>query len=72
MAKSADISTKKLISLAPNNWVRWVTKISDVVAGEILNSEFQWIGRESDVLIRVASVEYGESPVFSNASFSRS
>jgi predicted transposase YdaD len=31
-----------------------------VVAGEIINSEFQWISRESDVLIRVESKEYGK------------
>ncbi|MFN6153240.1 Rpn family recombination-promoting nuclease/putative transposase [Anabaena sp. AL09] len=60
MAKPADVSTKRLISLAPNNWVKWVTQIPDVVAGEILNSEFQWISRESDVLIRVESKEYGK------------
>jgi predicted transposase YdaD len=60
MAKPADISTKKLISLAPDNWVRWVTQIPDIVVGEILNSEFQWISRESDVLIRVESQQYGE------------
>lgn len=41
MSKSADISTKKLISLAPNNWVRWVTQIPGIVAQEILNSDFQ-------------------------------
>ncbi len=52
MAKPADVSTKRLISLAPNNWVKWVTQIPDLVAKEILNSEFQWISRESDVLIR--------------------
>ena len=60
MAKPADVSTKRLISLAPNNWVKWVTQIPDVVAVEILNSEFQWISRESDVLIRAESKEYGE------------
>ncbi|MBD2523192.1 Rpn family recombination-promoting nuclease/putative transposase [Nostoc sp. FACHB-133] len=60
MTKPADVSTKKLISLAPNNWVRWVTQIPDIVAGEILNSEFQWISRESDVLIRVSSPQYGD------------
>ncbi len=60
MSKPADVSTKRLISLAPNNWVKWVTQIPDVVAGEILNSEFQWISRESDVLIRVESKEYGK------------
>ncbi len=60
MAKAADISTKRLISLAPENWVKWVTQIPDIVSGEILNSEFQWISRESDVLVRVRSPQYGE------------
>lgn len=40
--------------------MRWVTQIPDIVAGEILNSEFQWISRESDVLIRVSSPQHGE------------
>lgn len=60
MAKSADISTKKLISLAPENWVKWVTQIPDIVSGEVINSEFQWISRESDVLVKAASPQYGE------------
>ncbi|MEH2453584.1 Rpn family recombination-promoting nuclease/putative transposase [Nostoc sp.] len=60
MAKAADVSTKKLISLAPDNWVRWVRQIPNLVAGEILTSEFQWISRESDVLIRVTSPQHGE------------
>ena len=60
MVKKADISTKKLISLAPENWVKWVTQIPDITTGEILNSEFQWISRESDVLIKATSPQYGE------------
>ncbi|WP_193194653.1 Rpn family recombination-promoting nuclease/putative transposase [Nostoc sp. MG11] len=60
MAKAADISTKRLISLAPENWVKWVTQISDIVSGEIINSEFQWISRESDVLVRATSPQFGE------------
>ncbi len=60
MVKKADISTKKLISLAPENWVKWVTQIPDITPGEILNSEFQWISRESDVLIKATSPQYGE------------
>ncbi|MDF5719923.1 MAG: Rpn family recombination-promoting nuclease/putative transposase [Rhizonema sp. PD37] len=60
MSKPVDVSTKRLISLAPNNWVRWVTQIPDITVGEILNSEFQWISRESDVLIRVESPQEGE------------
>lgn len=60
MTKAADVSSKRLISLAPDNWVRWVTQIPDIKHREILNSEFQWISRESDVLIRVESPQYGE------------
>lgn len=60
MVKPADTSTKKLISLAPDNWVRWVTNIPNIQAGEILSGEFQWISRESDVLIRATSPEHGE------------
>jgi predicted transposase YdaD len=60
MPKPADTSTKKLISLAPDNWVRWVTNIPNIQAGEILSGEFQWISRESDVLIRATSPEHGE------------
>jgi predicted transposase YdaD len=53
MAKKADISTKKLISLAPNNWVKWITQIPGIKAEEILDPQFQWVSRESDVLVRV-------------------
>jgi len=60
MVKKADISTKKLISLSPENWVKWVTQIPDITTEEILNSEFQWISRESDVLVKATSPQYGE------------
>ena len=60
MNKAADISTKKLISLAPNNWAKWVTGIPDIVTGEILNTEFQWISRQSDVAIPAESPQYGK------------
>ncbi|MEA5596534.1 Rpn family recombination-promoting nuclease/putative transposase [Rivularia sp. UHCC 0363] len=60
MTKSADISSKRIISLAPENWVKWVTQIPDITATEILDSEFQWISRESDVLIRAQSPQFGE------------
>jgi predicted transposase YdaD len=60
MAKAADIGTKRLISIAPNSWLKWATQIPDVVAGEIINSEFQWITRESDVLVRASSPQYGD------------
>ena len=60
MNKAVDVSTKKLISLAPNNWAKWVTGISDIVTGEILNTEFQWISRQSDVVIQAESPQYGK------------
>ena len=60
MPKPADTSTKKLISLAPDTWVQWVTNIPNIKANEILSGEFQWISRETDVLIRANSPDYGE------------
>ncbi len=40
--------------------MKWVTQIPDITATEILDSEFQWISRESDVLIRAQSEQQGE------------
>jgi predicted transposase YdaD len=60
VAKSADIGSKRLISLAPEAWVKWVSQSDDVVPLEILNAEFQWVSRESDVLIKAFSPSYGE------------
>uniref|UniRef100_UPI0036F2199C DUF4351 domain-containing protein n=1 Tax=Umezakia ovalisporum TaxID=75695 RepID=UPI0036F2199C len=58
--KKADIGGKRLISLAPNTWVKWITQRSDLQVQDILNTEFQWIERESDVLLKVLSPEIGE------------
>jgi hypothetical protein len=60
MAKAADIGSKRLISLAPDLWVQWVTQSPDVEAREIISSEFQWVTRESDVLVRAYSPQDGE------------
>lgn len=49
MPQAADIGSKRLISLAPDAWVQWVTKRPDVVARDIVTAEFQWVSRESDV-----------------------
>ena len=59
MAKAADIGGKRLISLAPDAWVKWVTQRSDVIAGEILASEFQWISRDTDVLVQAYNPQIG-------------
>jgi len=53
--KKSDLGSKRLISLAPAAWVRWIMQRSDLDVAAILSSEFQWIGRESDVLIKVSS-----------------
>jgi predicted transposase YdaD len=60
MTKTADIGSKRLISLEPEKWVKWLTSFTDVQVREIVNSDFQWISREGDVLVRAYSPEYGE------------
>ena len=61
MAKAADTGSKRLIkSLAPDAWVQWVTQRPEVVAKEILGSEFQWISRQTDVLIKAYSTTHGD------------
>lgn len=56
----ADISGKRLIGLYPDGWVKWVTQSSGTVAQVILDSEFQWLSRDSDILIKAYSEEEGE------------
>jgi predicted transposase YdaD len=60
VAKVSDIGGKRLLGLAPDAWARWVTQQADVVALEILGSEFQWVSRENDVLMKVQSPIHGE------------
>jgi predicted transposase YdaD len=58
--KKADIGGKRLISLAPEQWVRWLTNNPDLTVKEIISSDFQWVARENDVLIKVSSPKDGE------------
>ncbi|MBW4452841.1 MAG: Rpn family recombination-promoting nuclease/putative transposase [Nostoc indistinguendum CM1-VF10] len=60
MAKVTDIGSKRLINLAPDAWVQWVTQRPEVVAKEILGSEFHWISRETDVLVKAYSATHGD------------
>jgi predicted transposase YdaD len=60
VAKVADIGGKRLLGLAPDAWAKWVTQQEDVVALEILGSDFQWVSRENDVLMKVRSPTHGE------------
>lgn len=55
-----DISSKKLIGLYPNGWVKWVTQKSEIVVRAMLDSDFQWLSRESDSLIKAYNPELGE------------
>ncbi|WP_017307259.1 DUF4351 domain-containing protein [Spirulina subsalsa] len=59
MTKKADIGSKRLISLAPEAWVNWVTQRNDLTVEAFLSSEFQWISRENDVLLKVNSPDHG-------------
>ena len=60
MAKKSDIGGKRLIGLSPIAWGHWVTGDETIQVQEMLNSELQWIERESDVLLKAHSPEYGD------------
>jgi predicted transposase YdaD len=59
MPRTADIGSKRLVSLQPTAWARWLTGQPTLEAQEILSGDFQWIGRTNDVLIKVVSPEVG-------------
>ena len=44
------------ISAGLRHWVRWVTGRPDAVAREIISSEFQWLNRATDVLVRAGHI----------------
>jgi len=60
MAKKADIGSKRLVSLAPDGWAQWVTNLNDITVIDIIDAQFQWVSRDSDVLIKAESPEHGE------------
>ena len=60
MAKAPDISSKRLIGLAPEAWARWALGRQDVSGGEIISGEFQFLSRASDTLMRLTAPEIGE------------
>ncbi|MFZ2360760.1 MAG: hypothetical protein WA040_15575 [Anaerolineae bacterium] len=45
MTQTADIGSKRLISLAPQTWVRWVTGDPTAEALDFLTGDFQWVSR---------------------------
>ena len=60
MAKAADIGGKRLIGLSPDAWAQWATQIPNITVQEIVSADFQWVSRESDVLLRARSPKLGE------------
>ncbi|MFQ5594560.1 MAG: Rpn family recombination-promoting nuclease/putative transposase [Anaerolineae bacterium] len=60
MTQRADIGSRRLISLAPTAWVRWLLDDDTLDAIDLLSADFQWVSRESDALIRVHSPTYGD------------
>ncbi|GIK55508.1 MAG: hypothetical protein BroJett015_11710 [Chloroflexota bacterium] len=58
--KTSDIGAKRLVSLAPTAWVRWLTGVDTAVSLDILSGEFQWVSRANDVLIRANSPAHGD------------
>ncbi|PSO49966.1 MAG: hypothetical protein BRC33_04815 [Cyanobacteria bacterium SW_9_44_58] len=60
MSKPADIGGKRLISLSPNNWAQWLTQLPQVRVTQMLDSDLQWVSRENDILLKVASPETGD------------
>ena len=55
MAKTVDISSKRLLGLDSTNWVQWVTGDTQAEAVTLLANELQFISRATDVLIKVRS-----------------
>lgn len=49
-----------MIDLRPDDWLRFVTGRQAIRCLERLEGSFQWVGRETDVLLRVEDPEAGE------------
>lgn len=60
MAKTADIGSKRLISLDPNGWIQWLVGDPTLEYVDVFSGEFQWISRANDVMIKAKSPLYGE------------
>ncbi len=58
--KKADIGGKRLISLSPEKWVQWITQKQDIEVREFTASDFQWVNRDNDVLLKVYTPDEGE------------
>ena len=52
MAKDADLSSKQAIDQTAEAWIRWLLADQDVVVEARLSTEFQFVGRRNDSLLR--------------------
>ena len=59
-SRSADLGGRRLIDLRPDDWLRFVTGRPEVRCVERLDGRLQWVGRETDVLLRAQDPEAGE------------
>lgn len=59
-ARSADLGGRQLIGLRPDDWLRFVTGRAEVRCLEQMEGRLQWVGRETDVLLRAMDPEAGE------------
>lgn len=58
--RAADLGGRRLIDLRPDDWLHFVTDRPEARCVERLEGSFQWVGRETDVLLRVEDPEAGE------------
>lgn len=59
MPKTVDIGSKRLISLRPTTWVRWLTDDPTLEVIDLLSGDFQWVSRANDALVKVESPHQG-------------
>lgn len=59
MSKTSDIGAKRLVSLSPTPWVRWLTGLEEATSLDVLSGEFQWVSRANDVLVKAHSAQTG-------------
>lgn len=57
---SSDVTSKRLIAINPEGWVRWASGVADAVGCELVSGEFQFIRRFTDTLVLVRQSAVGE------------
>ena len=57
---SSDITSKRLIAINPDEWVRWASNVEDASSCELVGGEFQFVRRYTDTLVRVKHSSVGE------------